>query len=57
LVKDYRGRTIQVLVLDSGFEFDGRRFTSLSALAAEITGTKWNGMVFFGLGKARKNGR
>ena len=57
LVKEYRGKTIRVHVLDAGFEFDGRRFTSLSAIAKEITGTKWNGMVFFGLGKARADGR
>jgi Protein of unknown function (DUF2924) len=57
LVKEYRGRTIQVQVLDSGFEFDGRRFTSLSAIATDITGTKWNGMAFFGLGDVRRNGK
>ena len=35
----------------SGFEYDGRRFTSLSAIAGEITGTRWNGFAFFGLDK------
>ena len=57
IVKEYRGRTIEVHVLDSGFEYNGRRFTSLSALANEITGTKWNGMVFFGLTKGSSHGR
>ena len=32
-----------------GFEYDNRRFKSLSAIAREITGTKWNGFVFFGI--------
>ena len=51
LMKDYRGRTILVRVLDHGFEYDGRKFTSLSAIAQDITGTKWNGWTFFGLAK------
>jgi len=51
LMKDYRGRTIIVRVLDHGFEYDGRKFTSLSAVAQDITGTKWNGWAFFGLAK------
>jgi Protein of unknown function (DUF2924) len=57
IVKEYRGRTILVHALDEGFEYDGRRFTSLSAIATEITGTKWNGLLFFGLAKARDRGR
>ena len=52
IVKEYRGRTLEIHVLDSGFEFDGRRFSSLSALAKEVTGTKWNGWAFFGLTRA-----
>ena len=49
IVKKYKDRTLVVKVLDSGFEFEGRRFTSLSAIAGEITGTRWNGFAFFGL--------
>jgi hypothetical protein len=56
LVKEHKGRTIIVHVLDSGFEYDGKRFTSLSAVATAITGTKWNGMLFFGLTKERARG-
>jgi len=56
LVKEYRGKTIVVRVLEAGFEFDGRRFASLSAIAKEITGTKWNGFLFFGLAKEGKHG-
>jgi hypothetical protein len=36
-------------VLDDGFEYDGRQYRSLSAIAIEITGTRWNGFLFFGL--------
>ncbi len=57
IVKEYRGKTLIVRVLDRGFEYDGRRFDSLSAIAKDITGTKWNGFVFFGLAKEGKRGR
>src|SRR5579871_5926706 len=53
LVKEYQGNTLVVHVLDRGFEYDGRRFGSLSAIAKDITGTKWNGFLFFGLTKER----
>src|SRR3954451_12630204 len=45
----YRGRTVQVKVLLDGFEHEGQRFASLSAVAERVTGTRWNGFVFFGL--------
>lgn len=51
LVKEFKDKTHVVKVLDNGFEYDGRRFTSLSAVAHNITGTKWNGYRFFGLNK------
>lgn len=51
IVKKYKSETVVVTVLDTGFEYDGWRFTSLSAIAGEITGTRWNGYAFFGLEK------
>jgi hypothetical protein len=57
LVKEHRGKTAMVRVLDTGFEYDGRRFASLSAIAKEITGTKWNGYLFFDLVKEGRGGR
>lgn len=54
LTKDWEGRRIEVRVLDDGFEFEGRRYRSLSALAKEITGTSWNGFAWFGLGGGAK---
>ena len=57
LIKEHRGKTVLVHVLDAGFEYDGQRFASLSAIAKKITGTKWNGLAFFGLVKERQGGR
>jgi hypothetical protein len=49
LVRDYRGKQILVKVLENGFQYDDRQYTSLTAIAQEVTGTKWNGFAFFGL--------
>lgn len=49
IVKVYRGRRYEVRVLERGFEWDGRVFKSLTAIAREITGAHWNGRLFFGL--------
>ena len=57
LAKKYKGRTLVVKVLDDGFEYEDRHYTSLSTIAGEITGTRWNGFAFFGLGKETKRGR
>ncbi len=51
IVKRYKNRTLVVKALDDGFEYEGRRFKSLSNIAAEITGTHWNGFAFFGIEK------
>jgi hypothetical protein len=57
LAKKHKDRTIIVKVLSSGFEYDGRRFSSLSAIASEVSRTKWNGFAFFGLTKESVRGR
>lgn len=49
IVRQYKGRTLQVLVLPDGFEFEGQRYKSLSAVAKKITGSHVNGFRFFGL--------
>ena len=51
LTRLYRGHEIRVTVLEEGFESAGRRYASLSALAREVTGQRWNGLLFFGLTK------
>ena len=51
-----RTRRYEVLAHENGFEYDGRMFRSLSAVAREITGTRWNGRLFFGLKKGNDAG-
>jgi len=51
IMRIYRGKSINVTVLDDGFEFEGERYRSLTAVAKKVTGSHWNGMLFFGLGK------
>jgi Protein of unknown function (DUF2924) len=53
LRRRYQGREIVVKVLPDAFECDSKRYQSLSALARELTGTRWNGLVFFGLAERR----
>lgn len=53
LVRDWHGVGHTVTVLERGFEYDGRSWKSLSAIAREITGTQWNGPKFFGLAERR----
>jgi Protein of unknown function (DUF2924) len=49
LVREWRGRTYEVLALDDGFAWQGTSYRSLSALARKITRTPWSGPLFFGL--------
>jgi len=53
LVRDYKGQNVVVRVLEDGFEWNGRMFASLSAVAKAVTGAHWNGHLFFGLRKAK----
>jgi hypothetical protein len=54
-VREWNGRRYEVTALPKGFEFEGRRYRSLSAIARAITRTRWNGRVFFGI--AGRNAR
>src|SRR5713101_1270524 len=54
LARTWKGKTYRVMVMADGFAFDGETFTSLSEIASEITGTKWNGPRFFGLRSTSK---
>ena len=51
LTRDYRGTQVRVHVLEDEFEWNGQTFRSLSATARAVTGTRWNGKLFFGLKK------
>lgn len=53
LIKAHGGRNHVVDVEADGFRYEGELFTSLSAIAKHITGTHWNGLLFFGLRKRR----
>ncbi len=54
LLREWNGVTHEVTALTKGFEYQGMRHRSLSAIAREITGTRWSGPAFFGL-KAQTN--
>ena len=56
LIREWQGIEHTVTVLDDGFEWQGRPYKSLSAIARAITGTRWNGLVFFGL-KSQGSGK
>lgn len=48
-IREFKGRKHEVTALDKGFNYNGRTYKSLSAIANEITGTRWNGKKFFGV--------
>src|SRR5258707_15859986 len=52
LVRTWKGKSYRVMVMADGFAHDGKTFGSLSEIASEITGTRWNGPRFFGLRSA-----
>ena len=52
LTREYRGQLHQVDVGDHTFNYQGTTYASLSAIARQITGTRWNGPRFFGLRNA-----
>ena len=49
LMREWQGVEHCVTIRDADFEYQGRPFKSLSSIARTITGTRWNGLVFFGL--------
>ncbi len=53
LVREWQGIEQTVTVLADGYEWQGRPYRSLSSVARAITGTRWNGWIFFGL-KSRR---
>ena len=54
LIREWQGVEHVVTVTVDGFEWQGRPYKSLSAIARAITGTRWNGWVFFGLKSRRQ---
>jgi Protein of unknown function (DUF2924) len=54
LTRRHKGREVVVKVLDQGFEYQSHHYGSLSAIALVVTGTRWNGLLFFGLTERRR---
>ena len=57
LLREWQGVVHEVIVLERGVEYRDRTWPSLSAVASEITGTRWSGPRFFGLKEAAGDGR
>lgn len=53
LIREWNGRTIEVMVRVDAFEWEGRTYKSLSQIAREVTGTHWSGPRFFGMRAGR----
>ncbi len=49
ITKEYKSTNYQVKMLEKGFEYNGKIYKTLSAIAKEITGAHWNGYLFFNL--------
>jgi hypothetical protein len=54
IVREWKGKTYEVLISGGGYQFEGETFKSLSPIANRITGTRWSGPAFFGTKRARK---
>ncbi len=50
-IREWNGNEYEAIAREDGFEYKGQVYSSLSAIAREITGTRWNGLIFFGLKK------
>jgi DUF2924 family protein len=55
LVREWQGHTYEVTIMDNGYQWQGNHYRSLTAIAHEITGTKWSGPRFFGLNDKPKS--
>ena len=53
LTREWHGQEVRVRVVEQGFEWDGAVYKSLSAVAKAVTGSHWNGRLFFGLTKRK----
>ncbi len=56
LLRQWRGQSHEVSVTESGYEYRGTAYSSLSQIARKITGTRWSGPAFFGLNKTASAG-
>ena len=49
ITKEYKGASLEVKILERGFEYNNKLYKSLTAIAKEVTSAHWNGYLFFGL--------
>jgi len=49
ITKEYKGITVEVKVLNKGFEYKNKAYKSLTAISKEVTGCHWNGYLFFNM--------
>ena len=49
ITKNYKGVEIRVKILETGFEYNGKVYRTLTAIAKEVTGSHWNGFLFFNM--------
>jgi len=49
ITRKYKGKLLEVKVLEKGFEFEGKSYRSLTGIVKQITGSQWNGYNFFDL--------
>lgn len=57
LVRNWNGRRYEVIVVPGGFEYEGKKYRSLTAVTKAITGTHWNGKAFFGFRNETKGAK
>ena len=57
LIREWQGQTHEVTIMDKGYHWQGKQYRSLTAIAQEITGTKWSGPRFFGLNDKKLNSK
>lgn len=55
LVREWRSEIHEVAITETGFEYRGSSYSSLSKIACKITGTRWSGPAFFGLNQGKSN--
>jgi len=49
IIKNYKGAEIGVKILEKGFEYNGKVYKTLTAIAKKVTGSHWNGYLFFNM--------
>lgn len=56
-IREWNGKTYEAIALEKGFEYQGKPYRSLTAIATAITGTKWNGHIWWGLKNRRRSSK